>query len=81
MKTLVLAAVLLLGGAISTLAGGQYIIPDYATAQRNFFCTKLYVNGGKDLYCNAAFAINQRLAVEHVYAADWIADRFWMPEP
>jgi deoxyribonuclease-1 len=56
-------------------AGGQHVIPDYATAQRSFFW-KLYVNGGKDLYCNVPFVPGQRLTVEHVYAADWIADQF-----
>ena len=69
MKILVLAAVLLLAGAISSLAGGQHIIPDYATAQRNFFWTKLYVKGGRDLYCNVRFLRDQRLTVEHIYAA------------
>jgi hypothetical protein len=60
----------------SAFAGGQHVIPDYATAQRSFFWTKLYVNGGRDLYCNVRFLRDQRLTVEHVYAADWIADHF-----
>ena len=54
-------------------AGGQTKIPNYATAQRVFFWGQLYVNGGRDLYCNLRFTVGQRLTVEHVYAADWIA--------
>jgi deoxyribonuclease I len=57
-------------------AGGQHIIPDYATAQRQYFWTRLYVNGGKELYCNVPFTKGQRVSVEHVCAADWIAGHF-----
>lgn len=68
-KTFLLIAALILAST-SAFAGGQHVIPDYATAQRNFFWTKLYVNGGRDLYCNVRFIVGQRLTVEHVYAAD-----------
>ena|SRR5918995_396428 len=78
MKTLLLAATLLLSSTLA-FAGGQHVIPDYATAQRSFFWTKLYVNGGRDLYCNVRFTAGQRLTVEHVYAADWIAYHFGCP--
>jgi deoxyribonuclease-1 len=78
MKTVLLFIILLLAPTWS-IAGGQHVIPDYATAQRNFFWTKLYVNGGRDLYCNVRFLVGQRLTVEHVYAADWIATHFGCP--
>jgi deoxyribonuclease-1 len=78
MKIFLLAAILLFGPALA-FAGGQHLIPDYATAQRSFFWTKLYMNGGKDLYCNVRFVPGQRLTVEHIYAADWIADHFDCP--
>jgi hypothetical protein len=55
---------------------GQARIPDYETARRNFFWTQLYDNGGRDLYCGVRFRKAQRLSVEHVYAADWIAEKF-----
>jgi deoxyribonuclease-1 len=35
-----------------------------------------YVNGGADLYFNVQFRPDERLTVEHVYAADWIATHF-----
>jgi hypothetical protein len=50
-KTFLVVAAVLLASA-STFAGGQHVIADYATGQRNFFWTKLYVNGGRDLYYN-----------------------------
>jgi deoxyribonuclease I len=62
--------------ATPAFGGGQHVIPDYAAAQRDWFWTKLYVNGGRELYCNVVFLRGQRVTVEHVYAADWIADRF-----
>ena len=34
------------------------------------------MNGGRDLYCNVRFVVGQRVTVEHVYAAEWIASRF-----
>jgi deoxyribonuclease I len=75
MKTVLLAAILLL---LSTFAhaSGQHVIADFASAQRSFFWTKLYVNGGKDLYSNVPFITGQRLTVEQVYTADWIATHF-----
>ena len=78
MKTFLLLATLLLASTLA-LAGGQHVIPDYATAQRDYFWTKLYVAGGRDLYCNVRFLTGQRLTVEHVYAADWIASHFGCP--
>src|SRR5688572_26355732 len=54
-------------------AGGQTTISNYAAAQRAFFWTHLYPDGGRELYCNVRFVAGQRLTVEHVYAADWIA--------
>jgi deoxyribonuclease-1 len=54
-------------------AGGQTVIRNYATAQRDFFWSQLYPNTGRDLYCNVRFFPGVRLTVEHVYAADWIA--------
>lgn len=33
----------------------------------------LYPTGGRDLYCNVKFIAGQRLTVDHIYAADWIA--------
>jgi deoxyribonuclease-1 len=75
MKVFLVTAAFLLAASLA-FAGGQHVIPDYTTAQRNFFWTKLYVNGGRDLYCNVRFRIGERLTVEHVYAADWIANRF-----
>jgi hypothetical protein len=42
-KTFLLVAVLLLAST-STFGGGQHVIPDYATAQRSYFSTKLNVN-------------------------------------
>jgi deoxyribonuclease-1 len=68
-----LTALLLVSYAAIAHAGGQTTIPNYATAQRNFFWTKLYPTGGRDLYCNVQFLSGHRLTVEHVYAADWIA--------
>jgi hypothetical protein len=76
-KTFLHIAALLLAST-SAFAGGQHIIPDYATAQRNFFWTKLYVNGGRDLYCNVRFIVGQRLTVEHVYAADGRIKSRWL---
>jgi deoxyribonuclease-1 len=61
------------------LAGGQTVIANYATAQRDFFWTKLYPSGGRDLYCNVRFITGQRLTVEHAYAADWIATHHGCP--
>jgi len=72
MKT-VLVVLLVLSCAVIAYAGGQTTIPNYAAAQRDFFWTKLYPNGGRDLYCNVRFLSGQRLTVEHVYAADRIA--------
>jgi deoxyribonuclease-1 len=74
MKSLLVTVLLLL--PILAFAGGQHVIPDYATAQRSFFWTKLYATGGSDLYCNSRFKVGERYTVEHVYAADWIAARF-----
>ena len=37
------------------------------------------MNSGRDLYCNVRFVVDQRLTVEHVYAADWIATHFGCP--
>ena len=50
------------------LAGGQR-----ATPPRHFFWARLYGNGDSDLYCGVQFKRGERLTVEHVYAADWIA--------
>jgi hypothetical protein len=61
MKTILLVTALLLVVVTTAFAGGQHVIPDYASAQRNFFWTKLYLNGGKDLYCNVRFLVGQRL--------------------
>jgi deoxyribonuclease-1 len=74
-KTAFLAAVLLLTATLAR-AGGQNVIPNYATAHRQFFWTKLYVNGGESLYCGVRFKTGQRLTIEHVYSADWIATKF-----
>jgi deoxyribonuclease-1 len=63
----------------SAFAGGQHVIPDYATAQRSFFWTKLYVNGGRDSILQRPFPCRPTLTVEHVYAADWIATHFGCP--
>ena len=65
--------VLLLVTATNAYAGGQNVIRNYAAAQRQFFWTNLYPKGGHDLYCHVRFTIEQRLTIEHVYAADWIA--------
>ena len=70
---------LFLFSATIAFAGGQTVIPNYATAQRDFFWTKLYPSGGSDLYCNVHFTTGQRLTVEHVYAADWIATHHGCP--
>src|SRR6266550_1739451 len=78
MKTFLLLATLLLASTLA-LAGGQHVIPDYATSQRDYFWTKLYVAGGRDLYCNVHFTTGQRLTVEHAYAADWIATHHGCP--
>ena len=51
MKSLA-GAVLLLAHALVAHAGGQTTIPNYATAYRGFFWEQLYVDGGRDLYCN-----------------------------
>lgn len=66
-------SVLLFFTATIAYAGGQTVIRNYATAQRDFFWTQLYPNTGRDLYCNVRFFPGVRLTVEHVYAADWIA--------
>jgi hypothetical protein len=34
--------------ATAAFGGGQHVIPDYAAAQRDWFWTKLYVNGGRE---------------------------------
>ncbi len=78
MKTLLFGA-LLFFSTVSAFAGGQTVISNYATAQRDFFWTKLYPSGGRDLYCNVRFTTGQRLTVEHAYAADWIATRQVLP--
>jgi hypothetical protein len=44
MKTVLLAATMLLLSTIAH-AGGQNVILDFASAQRSSFWTKLYVNG------------------------------------
>jgi deoxyribonuclease-1 len=64
---------LLLPCAVVAHGGGQTKIPNYATAQRDFFWAQVYPNGGREFYCNVRFMRDQRLTVEHVYAADWIA--------
>jgi hypothetical protein len=51
MKIILLPVVLLLFTTLAN-AGGQHVIPDYATAQRQFFWTQLYVNGSKSIYRN-----------------------------
>jgi hypothetical protein len=51
MKAFLLLVALLLSPTW-LFAGGQHVIPDYATAQRDYFWTKLYLAGGRDLYCN-----------------------------
>jgi deoxyribonuclease-1 len=57
-------------------AQGQTTIRDYETARRVYFWNQLYEDGGSDLYCGVRFRKGQRLSVEHVYAADWIAEKF-----
>ena len=79
MKTLLAAALALyisLFAVSSSFAQGQTKIRDYETARRQYFWNQLYDNGGRDLYCGVRFRKGQRLSVEHVYAADWIADKF-----
>jgi hypothetical protein len=66
MKALLVLIALLVVVRLSD-AGGQRIIPDYASAQRSFFWTKLYVKGGNELYCNAPFKVGQRYTVEHAH--------------
>ena len=72
MKALLIGLLLVLWAVVAQ-AGGQTAIANYATAQRTFFWAQLYPNGGRELYCNVRFVAGQRLTVEHVYAADWIA--------
>ena len=48
-KAALLTAVLVLTATLAH-AGGQHVIPNYATAHRQFFWTQLYVNGGESLY-------------------------------
>jgi deoxyribonuclease-1 len=70
---MLLLPVLLLFSAANSCAGGQTMIPDYATAQRQFFWPNLYPKGGRDLYCNVRFTADRRLTIDHVFAADWSA--------
>jgi hypothetical protein len=60
-------------------AQGQTRIRDYETARRQHFWHQLYNSGGEDLYCGARFTSRQGLSIEHVYTADWIADKFGCP--
>src|SRR5882724_7000464 len=71
-KTLLFVGLLLFSATIA-FAGGQTVISNYAAAQRDFFWTKLYLSGGSDFSCNVHFNTGQRLTIEHVYAAGWIA--------
>lgn len=74
MKTLLLGVFLFIS-ASTVHAGGQTVIPSYAATQRGLFWTKLYTTGGRDLYCNVRYSADERLTVEHAYAADWIATK------
>ena len=76
-KLIPLAAILLpIFITTFVLAGGQHVIPDYDTARDNFLWPQVYNNGGVSLYCGVAFGAGERLTVEHVYPADWIAEKF-----
>lgn len=59
-----------------TLAAEQVVIPDYASARRDFFWKQLYTGGGSTLYCDTPFTAGERQTIEHVYPADWIAEHF-----
>lgn len=63
----------------SAWAGGQSIIPDYATARGTFLWKKLYTDGGTSLYCNISFDPGGKLTGEHVYSASWIAAHHGCP--
>ncbi|AIY63833.1 endonuclease [Pseudoalteromonas piratica] len=62
----------------------QKVIPDYDTAREHWFWDKLYIYGGEGLYCSIqyndkGYFVNhkgklQKMTLEHVYSADWIAD-------
>ena len=54
-------------------AGGQHVIPDYDTAREEYFWPELYPDGGKSLYCDIKFDAGERLSVEHVLPASWMA--------
>ena len=64
---------------IITFAGGQIVISDYEDARENYFWSQLYINTkGESLYCglNRPFPQAEKESIEHVYAADWMADYF-----
>ena len=61
----------------------QSTIPSYDTARDTYFWQMLYVFGGETAYCSVDFGpqmslsiVGQRLAVEHAYPAQWMAESF-----
>jgi len=60
-------------------AGGQIVISNYEDARENYFWAQLYIdNKGESLYCglNRPFPQAEKQSIEHVYAADWMAEYF-----
>lgn len=68
----------LLAGASVSLAE-QTTIEDYEEARDDFFWPLLMVDGGTTLYCNIEFDSQGALTVEHVYAAQWMAEAVGCP--
>ena len=60
--------------AASVVAAQQTVISDYEEARDDFFWAQLYADGGETLYCGIPLAHNTNLTVEHVYAAQWMAE-------
>ena len=76
-KQIVLFLTALFFGSLAL--AGQTVIANYEEARDDFFWPQLYADGGETLYCGVTFDSGSGLSVEHVYAAQWMAEAAGCP--
>lgn len=57
----------------------QTVIDDYEDARDDHFWPELYEDAGQTIYCNIEFDGREGMTVEHVYAAQWMAEAVGCP--